>query len=135
MCSCVSILWEEKRETPLGPDRLKVLLNSTEVDLSGEAKTRIVLRVNMLPKSRLGKRSTMGALVCGSSCHAADGQREVPQGEPESYATSAGSVGLGPRSHGVIRVKLHPGQKVSRKGDICSRPKRVRVYVVYSGDI
>lgn len=86
------------------------------MDLSLETKTRTALRANMLPKSRLGKRSTMGALVCGSSCPTTEGPHEVPQGEAESLAASAACVGLGPRPHGVIRVKLHPGQKVSGEG-------------------
>ncbi|KAG5265368.1 hypothetical protein AALO_G00241630 [Alosa alosa] len=69
----------------------------------------------MLPKSRLGKRSTMGALVCGS-CHPSDGHQEAPQLPPHQHQGEAEAgtpcLGLGPRPHGVIRVKLHPGQKV-----------------------
>lgn len=50
----------------------------------------------MVPKTRLGKRSPLGTLVCGSS---ADGLTETgPHGCPES---------------GLHRSKLYPGQKVS----------------------
>lgn len=96
-----------------------------------------MLTANMLPKSRLGKRSTMGALVCGSSCPAADVHHEAPQGETEAHATSTTTsasvacVGLCPRPHSVIRVKLHPGQKVSGVGDVCQSVRRLRhIYIV-----
>ncbi|XP_063039915.1 zinc finger protein 395a [Engraulis encrasicolus] len=68
----------------------------------------------MLPKCRLGKRSTMGALVCGP-CHPTDGHQvalQQQQGESDGGAIAAGCLGVPPRPHGVIRVKLHPGQKV-----------------------
>lgn len=58
----------------------------------------------MVPKTRLGKRSPLGTLVCGSS---ADGLTETgPHGCPES---------------GFHRSKLYPGQKVSIECLFCCR--------------
>uniref|UniRef100_A0AAY4A451 C2H2-type domain-containing protein n=1 Tax=Denticeps clupeoides TaxID=299321 RepID=A0AAY4A451_9TELE len=63
---------------------------------------RVLVPQNM---SRLGKRSTMGALVCGP----------CPSEESHADLDAEGGVSTpGVRSghHGTGRVKLHPGQKV-----------------------
>ncbi|XP_030628156.1 zinc finger protein 395a isoform X2 [Chanos chanos] len=63
----------------------------------------------MLPKTRLGKRSPLGALVCGP-CSSVEGLPETgpngdTMGEPVALA-------VGTAHQGLHRVKLYPGQKV-----------------------
>ncbi|XP_076835053.1 zinc finger protein 395a isoform X2 [Brachyhypopomus gauderio] len=55
----------------------------------------------MIPKSRLGKRSPLGALVCSSST---EGLVDV--------GDDGGRVASGVGAHGLHRVKLYPGQRV-----------------------
>ncbi|KAK3538098.1 hypothetical protein QTP70_029788 [Hemibagrus guttatus] len=66
-----------------------------------------VLTVTVLPRSRLGKRSPLGALVCNSS---AEGLADVG-----GHGDTDGAPGIraGVHSvHGVHKVKLYPGQRV-----------------------
>lgn len=68
-----------------------------------------VLTVTVLPRSRLGKRSPLGALVCNSS---AEGLGDAGgHGDAEGAHVSS-RIGAG--VHGIHGVKLHPGQRVSR---------------------
>ncbi|XP_026857236.2 zinc finger protein 395a isoform X1 [Electrophorus electricus] len=61
----------------------------------------------MLPKNRLGKRSPLGALVCGTST---EGLVDVvPHVEPDGGRVISG---IGAGTHGLHRVKLYPGQRV-----------------------
>lgn len=68
-----------------------------------------VLTATVLPRTRLGKRSPMGALVCNSS----------PEGLAEvgGHGDTDGAPGTGAGVHGVHKVKLYPGQRVSRRKD------------------
>ncbi|GAA6088052.1 zinc finger protein 395a isoform X1 [Tachysurus ichikawai] len=63
-----------------------------------------VLTATVLPRTRLGKRSPMGALVCNSS----------PEGLAEvgGHGDTDGAPGTGAGVHGVHKVKLYPGQRV-----------------------
>ncbi|XP_053488314.1 zinc finger protein 395a [Ictalurus furcatus] len=66
-----------------------------------------VLTATVLPRSRLGKRSPLGALVCNSS---AEGLVDVGgHGDTDGVPVISG---IGAGVHGVHRVKLHPGQRV-----------------------
>lgn len=61
----------------------------------------------MVPKSRLGKRSPLGALVCSSS---AEGLVDVGTNGDADAGPVVSGIGTG--IHGLQRVKLYPGQKV-----------------------
>ncbi|XP_017331774.1 zinc finger protein 395a isoform X2 [Ictalurus punctatus] len=66
-----------------------------------------VLTATVLPRSRLGKRSPLGALVCNSS---AEGLVDIGgHGDTDGVPVISG---IGAGVHGVHRVKLHPGQRV-----------------------
>lgn len=70
-----------------------------------------VLASTVLPRSRLGKRSPLGALVCNSS---ADGLVDAGgHGDTDRAPVSSGNGASVHGVHGVHRVKLYPGQRVS----------------------
>lgn len=72
-----------------------------------------VLTATVLPRSRLGKRSPLGALVCNSS---AEGLVDIGgHGDTDGVPVISG---IGAGVHGVHRVKLHPGQRVSRSSEV-----------------
>lgn len=68
-----------------------------------------VLTVTVLPRSRLGKRSPLGALVSNSSVEGL--------GDAGGHGDADGAHGssrIGAGVHGVHGIKLYPGQRVSR---------------------
>ncbi|XP_041711400.2 zinc finger protein 395 isoform X2 [Coregonus clupeaformis] len=66
----------------------------------------------MLPKTRLGKRSPLGALVC-TSCPSMESTLETGgHGEPEGGVGSPTMGPPGPQHLSRFNYKLHPGQKV-----------------------
>lgn len=72
-----------------------------------------VLTATMLPRTRLGKRSPLGALLCNLS----------PEGPLDigGHGDADGApviFGIGAGAHGVHRVKLYPGQRVSRSEEL-----------------
>lgn len=72
-----------------------------------------VLTATVLPRSRLGKRSPLGALVCNSS----------PEGlvDVGGHGGADGApmiFGIGAGAHGIHRVKLYPGQRVGRSKEL-----------------
>ncbi|XP_031644195.1 zinc finger protein 395 isoform X1 [Oncorhynchus kisutch] len=66
----------------------------------------------MLPKTRLGKRSPLGALLC-TSCPSMESTLETgAHGDPEGGVGSPTMGPPGPQHLSRFNYKLHPGQKV-----------------------
>lgn len=62
----------------------------------------------VLPRSRLGKRSPLGALLCNSL---GEGLMDVRHGDTDGAPVISG---IGTGVHGGHRIKLYPGQRVSQ---------------------
>lgn len=75
-----------------------------------------MLLPTMLPKSRLGKRSPLGALVC-TSCPSMESPLETgSHGDPEGGVGGPTMGSPGPQHLSRFNYKLQPGQKVRERG-------------------